>query len=148
MAEKRGIPILHGQIPTGTFLNITLHAAANQQPARDVLVEAFEDSNLAHHAYNVLYFRWALLYKPDPDGRDYYMSVLSTSKDLPPNRSSVTGRQETNKTVAGHPVDAKTRHKATEPEVPAGAHADLLLLCRSHARFQVGQQPIDFVGFL
>ncbi len=68
IAQKRGFPIIHGIIPTGTFLSITLKASANDEPARDILKSAFEDTKAiraAHSAYDIRYFRWVLLYGAD-----------------------------------------------------------------------------------
>jgi hypothetical protein len=84
LTQKRGFPIIHGTIPTATFLSITLSASAKDEPARDVLKNAFEDTKAiraSQGAYDVRYFRWALLY--DADIQSYGMNILWTSKDLP-----------------------------------------------------------------
>lgn len=104
VAEKRGIRILRGEIPTGTFLAITVRAAAENEAAREVLVSAFENSKAvraAHGAYDVRYFRWALLYDPDPDAEAYFMNVLWTAKDLPAPPGSTATRSTEAKQGSG-----------------------------------------------
>jgi hypothetical protein len=83
ITKNRGFPIIHGNTPAGTLMSITLQESAYEQPAREVLLKAFEDSKAiraAQGAYDVRYFRWALLY--DPDGQGYAMNIGSISIDL------------------------------------------------------------------
>jgi hypothetical protein len=84
VAQKRGIPIVHGTAPLGTFMAISLREPAEEEQAREVLVRAFEDTKAiraSHGAYDVRYFRWALLY--DAGVQAYAMNIEWVSKDLP-----------------------------------------------------------------
>lgn len=93
VAQKRGLPIVHGTAPVGMLMAITLHESAYNERARDVLVNAFEDSKAvraSHGAYDVRYFRWALLY--DPSIRAYGLNIGWSSKDLPGTPSSAQNK--------------------------------------------------------
>ncbi len=84
IAQKRAIPIIHGTAPVATLMGVNLREYANNEPARDFLKSAFEDSKAvraSHGAQDVRHFSWALLY--DPGMKIYAMNIGWNSKDLP-----------------------------------------------------------------
>ena len=75
ISQKRGISIVRATVPINLFAQSTVTEEAFNEPARDVLVRAFEEINgprLANHG-SLLRLTWYLLY--NPNGRHYFLNV-------------------------------------------------------------------------
>src|SRR5260370_20261412 len=93
VGQIRGIPIMRATVPISLFAQATVTEEANDEPARDVLMRAFEGINaqrIADHL-SVLRLTWYLGYSPN--GNNYFFNVHSVAleegdlRNNPPSQS-------------------------------------------------------------
>jgi hypothetical protein len=97
VGQIRGIPVMQATVPLNLFAQATVTEEANDEPARDVLMRAFEGINeqrIADHL-PVLRLTWNLGY--NPNGNNYFFNVHSVAleqDDLRKNPPSQSKQQQ------------------------------------------------------
>jgi len=94
VGQIRGIPIMRATVPINLFAQATVTEAANDEPARDVLMRAFEGINeqrIADHL-SVLRLTWYLLY--NPNGQHYFFNVTSVALEQDDPRNNAPSQIE------------------------------------------------------
>src|SRR5258706_5429494 len=97
VGQSRGIPIMRATVPINLFAQATVTEEADDEPARDVLMRAFEGINaqrIADHL-SVLRLTWYLGYSPN--GNNYFLNVHSVAleqDDLRNNAPSQSKQQQ------------------------------------------------------
>ncbi len=102
VSSRRGIPIVQATVPVNLFAQARVTEEALDEPARDVLVRAFEEINgprlAMHNSY--LSLTWYLLY--NADGGNYFFNVHAVSDER--DHNSVVSTQRTkSQSTSGSP---------------------------------------------
>jgi hypothetical protein len=97
VGQNRGIPVMRATVPLNLFAQATVTEEADDEPARNVLMRAFEGINaqrVADHL-SVLRLTWNLGY--NPNGQNYFFNVHSVAleqDDLRNNAPSESNQQQ------------------------------------------------------
>jgi hypothetical protein len=94
VSQKRGIQILTATVPLNVFAQAFVTEEARDEPARDVLLRAFDLINGPRFADGMppLRLTWHLLY--NPNGRHYFFNCWSVDPDEEAGTKSGEAQQE------------------------------------------------------
>src|SRR5665213_107913 len=84
VSQTRGIPITMAIVNTNLFAQSVVTEEANNEPARDILVRAFEEINGPRYAHNLDPVRLVWYMNYDPNGGIYYFGVHNVAPENPP----------------------------------------------------------------
>lgn len=105
VTEKRGVPVVLGNVPNNLFRQTSVVESANDESAREVLARAFAETNGPRLASGLdpVGFAWTLSY--DPTDRQYWFSVNPVRLDVTGIgiRKSVSPQSGSNEVHTGIP---------------------------------------------